>query len=380
MSDNIRVGVRVRPLGAGRGASATKLAVDPVNGKLRATLDAAADDAHAKEHKYEFTYVFERETNEMLFKEVGEPLVRSTMQGYNSTLFAYGQTGSGKTFTMGEISNLGTVNEGVAHRVVRELFRATEEDAAQSGVRYTISATYVQVYVEKIYDLLARHDTGTGARAALGLRDLRTGTEIQGAHSAPVATADECLETLKQGARNLSFASTQMNAHSSRSHAVCRLVVECEGEPFAGRSPGGGAAVSGATLQVRDSGHHDGVGCELKLLRRQSQDLIAQTIASVARKIQTTRSVLTLCDLAGSEDVGRSGATGQSLTEAKKINTSLLALGNVISSLTHAAGGQHVPFRDSVRCGRGVWPWRLAAASPMMLAHRRRLPRTHGMV
>ena len=44
---------------------------------------------------------------------------------------------------------------------------------------------------------------------------------------------------------------------------------------------------------------------------------------------QVTKSKLTLCDLAGSEDVRRSGATGMALAEAKKINTSLLALGDM---------------------------------------------------
>ena len=57
-----------------------------------------------------------------------------------------------------------------------------------------------------------------------------------------------------------------------------------------------------------------------------------------------------LVDLAGSEDVGRSGAVGTVLAEAQKINASLLALGNVIHSLTHAKGRAthvHVPYRDS---------------------------------
>ena len=54
-----------------------------------------------------------------------------------------------------------------------------------------------------------------------------------------------------------------------------------------------------------------------------------------------------MCDLAGSEDVGRSGASGLSLSEAQKINTSLLALGNVIQALT-TKGHTHVPFRNSV--------------------------------
>ena len=40
---------------------------------------------------------------------------------------------------------------------------------------------------------------------------------------------------------------------------------------------------------------------------------------------------------------------GLSLSEAQKINTSLLALGNVIAALTSRKGGAaHIPFRDSV--------------------------------
>ena len=54
---------------------------------------------------------------------------------------------------------------------------------------------------------------------------------------------------------------------------------------------------------------------------------------------------LNLCDLAGSERVERSGATGQSLTEAKNINKSLSALAHVFESLSQRAA--HVPFRDS---------------------------------
>ena len=54
---------------------------------------------------------------------------------------------------------------------------------------------------------------------------------------------------------------------------------------------------------------------------------------------------LNLVDLAGSEKVGKTGAKGQTLEEAKKINQSLSALGQVIKSL--ADQKKHVPYRDS---------------------------------
>lgn len=54
---------------------------------------------------------------------------------------------------------------------------------------------------------------------------------------------------------------------------------------------------------------------------------------------------LNLVDLAGSEKVGKTGAMGEILEEAKKINLSLSCLGNVIHSLT--TNSDHIPYRDS---------------------------------
>lgn len=56
---------------------------------------------------------------------------------------------------------------------------------------------------------------------------------------------------------------------------------------------------------------------------------------------------LYLCDLAGSEKVGKTNASGQTLEEAKMINKSLSALGNVINALTESKSGSHIPYRDS---------------------------------
>ena len=55
---------------------------------------------------------------------------------------------------------------------------------------------------------------------------------------------------------------------------------------------------------------------------------------------------LNLVDLAGSERQSKTGATGDRLKEANKINLSLSALGNVISALVDGKSS-HVPYRDS---------------------------------
>ena len=62
----------------------------------------------------------------------------------------------------------------------------------------------------------------------------------------------------------------------------------------------------------------------------------------------TKVSKLFLVDLAGSEKIAKTGAKGSALQEAKKINQSLSALGNVINALTdHHKRGKHIPYRDS---------------------------------
>lgn len=55
---------------------------------------------------------------------------------------------------------------------------------------------------------------------------------------------------------------------------------------------------------------------------------------------------LNLVDLAGSERQTKTGATGERLKEATKINLSLSALGNVISALVDGKA-KHIPYRDS---------------------------------
>ncbi len=57
------------------------------------------------------------------------------------------------------------------------------------------------------------------------------------------------------------------------------------------------------------------------------------------------RSTMYVVDLAGSEMVTKTLASGKTLNEAKAINKSLSALSNVIKGLVE--GKKHIPFRDS---------------------------------
>lgn len=61
----------------------------------------------------------------------------------------------------------------------------------------------------------------------------------------------------------------------------------------------------------------------------------------------TKHSKLYFVDLAGSEKIAKTNVKGQQLEEAKNINKSLSALGNVINSLTSANHKGFIPYRDS---------------------------------
>ena len=87
---------------------------------------------------------------ELVFAETF-PIVKSVLDGYNVCIFAYGQTGSGKTFTMEGTPE----NRGVNYRALEELFRSSKEMSSMK--RYDFSVSMLEVYNEKIRDLLVEN-------------------------------------------------------------------------------------------------------------------------------------------------------------------------------------------------------------------------------
>ena len=146
---------------------------------------------------------------------------------------------------------------------------------------------------------------------------------IQGLTEEAVDDSAHVMEKLKQGRKRLVFAETRMNRHSSRSHAMCIINVECvsAGDADADDAGGGGGG-----------GGDDGGKVEPNKL--------------------SVRGKLTLCDLAGSERIKKTASAGTQLKEAQHINSSLLELGNCVAALSTKAREKskadiHIPFRNS---------------------------------
>lgn len=202
----------------------------------------------------------------------------------------------GKTFTMEGTTD----NPGVAPRAVSELFDKITE--LESEWIYTVSFSMLEIYNEAIYDLSVSTNTTTTTtshiqkeKEKLDIRQGPDGTNIvSGLIEQTVNTSTQVLELMKLGQNNRATGSHDMNEHSSRSHSI--ITLSCRGK----------------------------------------------------NKIdeQTTYGKLYLIDLAGSERVSKTDATGDRLKEAQNINRSLSALGDVINALGNKKQG-HVPYRNS---------------------------------
>ena len=147
-----------------------------------------------------------------------------------------------------------------------------------------------------------------------------------------------------------------MNKRSSRGAALFRVTVEKVSAPL-GAADRDGASPSAAALGAVDedgaSPSSAAAAAPTRAAARPSKDRYA------------TFGSLTVCDLAGSERLKRSGATGQTLREAVVINQSLSALSLVISKLAEKAA--HVPYRDS-KLTRLLQPCLGGNAKTVMLA------------
>jgi hypothetical protein len=214
-------------------------------------------------------------------------VIQSAIDGYNVCIFAYGQTGAGKSFTMlGEPGQ-----EGIQPRAINEIFRIVQRD--EDRYSFKIKFYMLELYKGKFIDLLV--PPGKQAATISAKRNPKGVVEVHGATTQNVESAKQLQDLINIGTANRHVSSTKMNEASSRSHLICAIMIESEN--------------------------------------------IKTKVATIGK--------LSLVDLAGSERQSKTGATGETLAEAKSINKSLSALGNVIHALTQAKGGnEHVPYRN----------------------------------
>jgi kinesin family protein 3/17 len=168
------------------------------------------------------------------------------------------------------------------------------DSRASSNLEFLVRASFLEIYLEEVYDLL-----NATTRAKMEVKESKDkGIFVKDLSTYVVKNVAEISKVLRKGQKSRQVGATAMNPGSSRSHSIFTVVIEtCETNPATGES-------------------HYRAG------------------------------KLNLVDLAGSERQKKTGASGERLDEAKAINLSLSALGNVIKALV-SGKAKHIPFRDS---------------------------------
>ncbi|GAB5566692.1 kinesin-like protein KIF3A isoform X5 [Prionailurus iriomotensis] len=322
--DNVKVVVRCRPLNEREKSMCYKQAVSV--DEMRGTITVHKTDSSNEPPKtFTFDTVFGPESKQLdVYNLTARPIIDSVLEGYNGTIFAYGQTGTGKTFTMEGVRAVPELR-GIIPNSFAHIFGHIAK--AEGDTRFLVRVSYLEIYNEEVRDLLGKdqtqrlevlatttlafsyyHSDQSGKTLyqqkdddwlkALSVKERPdVGVYIKDLSAYVVNNADDMDRIMTLGHKNRSVGATNMNEHSSRSHAIFTITIECSEKGVDGN------------MHVRMGKLH-------------------------------------LVDLAGSERQAKTGATGQRLKEATKINLSLSTLGNVISALVDGKS-THVPYRNS---------------------------------
>ena len=170
---------------------------------------------------FQFGHVFEPAASQEDVFEQCRCVVETTLGGFNSTVLAYGQTGSGKTHT------LGTAEDCAHPGLIQNTLAALFSSGAQRTPLLSVEASFVEIYQEKIKDLLV--PASEGAHEKL--------TSFGKATKWKVASCEQALGVLANGATRRTVGATLMNGASSRSHAVFALEIEISAEDGRRYSP-----------------------------------------------------------------------------------------------------------------------------------------------
>jgi len=298
----------------------------------------STEGGHSTDVDFDTEYSFQVD----IYNKIGKPIIENALAGFNSSLFAYGQTGSGKTYTMmGHNASIATTSienlvdsdddsdlprgdgddSGLIPRLCKDLLGAVKDLCTKPGdipetfcdgeqvIEAYMRAAYYEIYNEKLYDLLAEdYELPRKVR-----EHAIEGAYVEGLTYQLIQTYEDIESVLRTGQEKRQTAETKMNAESSRSHAI--FVIQLTQK-----------------LDIRSPIHQESGG---NVLTSPINMIIGKnkpptfTSHTVERK-----SKICLIDLAGSERLSTTGATGDRLKEATNINSSLSTLGDVIRKLS----------------------------------------------
>ena len=244
----------------------------------------------------------EEATQRDVFELSAQSYVTSVLSGKNATVMAYGQTGAGKTHAMfgpddllTDFASCDPSLYGIIPRALSQLFNAIDP------VTTTVSCSFLELYVDKVNDLLISNSRFAGAKnqpVARRLREGRDGFFVEGLIQEDVGSVAAAMDLIKRGSDLRTVSEMNMNKRSSRGHAI--------------------------------------FGVHITSTSESGEQLVSAT--------------LNLVDLAGMESAvlptKGASAVAERRNETKAINTSLHALSKIVEQLVKPSG-VHVAWRDS---------------------------------
>ncbi|KAK0649259.1 P-loop containing nucleoside triphosphate hydrolase protein [Cercophora newfieldiana] len=288
---SVRVVARIRPLLEKEHGKDVIVRADSVEeGKPLTIVKIPSPKNESEEFSFAFNGVYEQSTTqEELFTAEVAPHIKALFQGLDVTIFAYGVTGTGKTHTMR--GGLKLAERGVIPRLLSNVFRRGKKIAKDTDGDTTVQValSYYEIYNDKVFDLLEPPEKRTPS--GLPLREKDGKTIVVGLSERSCEDLKDFEKLYIEANNNRVTASTKLNAHSSRSHAILRVKV-------------------------------------------------TQTTGDMVR--ESTASAI---DLAGSEDNRRTDNGKERLIESAAINKSLFVLSQCIDAISR--GDKRIPYRES---------------------------------
>ncbi|XP_078094804.1 kinesin-like protein KIF1B isoform X9 [Mustelus asterias] len=300
---SVKVAVRVRPFNSRETGKDSKCIIQ-MQGSSTSIINPKNPKESPKTFSFDYSYWSHTSPEDpafasqsQVYNDIGKEMLQHSFEGYNVCIFAYGQTGAGKSYTM--MGKQDKDHQGIIPQLCEDLFEKIN-DNSNSDMSYSVEVSYMEIYCERVRDLLNPKTKGN-----LRVREHPLlGPYVEDLSKLAVTSYTDIADLMDAGNKARTVAATNMNETSSRSHAVFTIVF----------------------TQKR----HD-----------VETDLCTEKVSKIS-----------LVDLAGSERADSTGAKGTRLKEGANINKSLTTLGKVISALAEVSKkkkkSDFIPYRDSV--------------------------------
>ena len=235
----VKVCVRTRPT-SHFASSEIEIAKDGRSITVRPSVEVR--DPHAPNNQaavmtFPVHNVLHNVSQETVYSTYCSEIVQSAIDGVNGSIFSYGQTGSGKTFTMvGDTSNY--LHRGIIPRSIAQIF---SEVAARPSIDFKVTCTYMEIYNEKIYDLIddmkspptSYLQQQSSQKASHRTEEFKIvedkggrGVYVKGLTEVEIFSEQEALNYLFQGELRRTTAGHILNRKSNRSHSLFTVYIQ----------------------------------------------------------------------------------------------------------------------------------------------------------